>query len=148
MTNPDELTGAELDAAVAVEVMEWEWHDKLCCWYPPGGTLADSRGKNKWQPSSDWNAMREVVEKMRELCRTDKWKPFPDKECDRGPWFAIDAPDDSITHECRVKGMWTAGLREFANYEGDQWVVEREAQGETAPIAVCRAALKAVRGMA
>ena len=50
-------------------------------------------------------------------------------------WFTIDAP----YVDCDV---WYAGFRYSIDYEGEGWDIE--AKADTAPLAICLAALKAV----
>jgi hypothetical protein len=61
--NPSEMTNEQLNEAVAVEVMGWEWCPKLLRWVH-GPTLADTTSKREWFPSTDISAAFSVVEKM------------------------------------------------------------------------------------
>jgi hypothetical protein len=146
------VAGAELDAEVARQVMRWRVHCRNTAWWvdaqhengpiPPHGVRGMTCGMDRWSPSTDIAVAWQVVEKMREVLRTDAWKPYPDKRCDQGPWFSVEAPDDSIHHDCPARGKWCAGLRENTHFEGDGWVIDRYALADTAPLAVCLAALR------
>ena len=62
-----DLSPRELDARVAVEVMQWTEPDNGRygeCWQTPSGRIVI---KAKWKPSSDWSCMKLVVERMHHL---------------------------------------------------------------------------------
>jgi hypothetical protein len=116
------MTNRELDALVAEKVMGWTWHDTMLCWYPstPGATLNDTRSKQDWQPSTDISAAWEVVEKSTSFCEVSRW---------------IDEATGKIEYVCGI----TIGHK--PDPSGDQPSV---AIADTAPRAICLAALKAV----
>lgn len=57
-----------IDRLVAEKVMGWEWIESLCCWCPThkDATLAETRSKREWLPSTSIACAWEVVEKMRD----------------------------------------------------------------------------------
>jgi len=130
LPDPDTLSGTALDAAVAVELFDWKrWTGPtgFQCFGSPGGGHRDG-GPPAY--SSDWNAMREVVEKLKEthdvtLCHWDQGE-------ERGNWRCDLAPKKVPVCDKCGKTSWGSV---------EVWATEA---GE----AVCRAAIKAVRGMA
>lgn len=68
MPDYEKMTDQELDDATARRVMGWKWCEKLLCWHPddPSATLAQSRSRREWRPSTDISAAWSVVEKMGE----------------------------------------------------------------------------------
>lgn len=119
--NADEMeAGRELDALVAEKVMEWMWYDGR-------GTGGPSYWQDKdgeyswcayWNPSTEIADAWEVVEALRD-------KGFIVN-------ILIDSPENSTLVSC--------SLHKPDLYE--TMIVEQIA--ETAPLAICRAALKAV----
>lgn len=100
-TDPNQLEGRELDAAIAVEVMEWKltepvWvttddGDYQIAAYWTDGVLSPAPGNHPrqkadqyWSPSRDWSAVQMVVEKMREK----GWDQFQCIQHRYGGWGA------------------------------------------------------------
>ena len=125
--------GPELDRLVAEKVMGWTNLDDM--WSPflrnPSTGLYRkdaNQQKTRWAPSTDIRAAWEVVEKL----RTDGWAPslfgpIPED----GPWAGL-----AIVWYAQLERQWldrTGKPREFA-----------EDYGDTAPLAICLAALRAV----
>jgi len=109
-----DLSPRELDARVAVEVMQWTEPDNGRygeCWQTPSGRIVI---KAKWKPSSDWSCMKLVVERMQEL----GWE-----------WGMSQYKDNT----------WVARLDKF-----DAPADEAEAKADTLPRAVSLVARKAV----
>lgn len=126
MDESKELTGRALDAAVAVEVMGWTAVyasedplgpgsyegplDRLDYWVSEKGHRPCG-----WSPSTDGNAMLEVVAEMgRRGWAVEMWCP---------------GDDSGASVEVIIPGVW----------------VECCAEASTIPEALCRAALAAVR---
>lgn len=129
LTPVDELEGRELDAAVAVEVFGDHPPDE-----PP--TKEQKSGPYIAHSGDHWMAAHHVY---------------------KGPYWSYNGPDYStdiaaaweVVEEVWVdarfnlewhRGTWVAG--EYDHHEG---VFVYEAEADTAPLAICRAALKAVR---
>lgn len=117
--------GRELDSLVAEKVMGWKWNEHTA-WSPSGSTCARVSDVGCppidpwwWLPyySSDISAAWEVVEKFR------GFNPF---------WEEENSLNIEIT-PCHPSG-WMVNF-------GDSTTIE---YGESAPQAICRAAIKAV----
>ena len=118
--SPADMTDTELDAAVAVEVMVWEWRQIVggdsqpqFAWFNPATT---SHTHRNWSPTTDIAAAFEAVERMREL----------------GHMF-IGRHHDTKTQEWRCI-FWQEGYG-----QGTKKVCD------SLPRAICEAALAAVR---
>lgn len=160
---PQTLTGREMDQLIAEKVMGWGWMraklpqilpahrwlappEQVGDWghefpadmsEPPEGGwwLLDTpkRGDHHIVPhySTDISAAFQIVEKMHELIDTDdEWRRA-----------------NLLTLSCRGKSAgWAAAFT--CVHESDEWFEEPErfggAQADTAPLAICRAALKAL----
>lgn len=121
--NIDEMeAGREMDAMVAEKVMGWE--RGAVCWMIPNNTPGERIGPliDEWQPSTDIAAAWEAVEKCLLLgYGLNIRKAFYDEEEDR--WYI------AVTINLKNKSSSVARFTVF---------------DETAPLAICRAALKAV----
>ena len=123
MTDIDTLqAGPELDALVAEKVMGWAFADG--CWNEPSGPRrAHPRSVYNHFPyySTDIAAAWEVIEKL------------------PGPGIALFKT---------YNGGWQARTK-VCNYPGSMHVIENDccifSDAPTAPLAICRAALKAVQ---
>jgi hypothetical protein len=103
---------------------QWHWG------YPVGHDFAPAF-------STDMNAAMQVFEKMNAV-RIDRdsdvsWLAGDGED---GPWFALEFTWFSVDRQRH----WQAGLRKSYDYEGDSWGVS--AMADTAPLAICRAALR------
>jgi hypothetical protein len=156
----DELAGRELDALVAEKVMGWTgkkivygWSDRVKRLYPllvftEGGSYVGDFGPfvdeegNKIQYgkphrvyhappySTDIKAAWEVAEMMRK-------KPV----CYLGEEYGAFIADTINIYQC-CSSKWTCLIGTTANDDDPEF----EAHAETAPLAICHAALKAVVG--
>ena len=139
--------GNELDTIIATKVMGWRrlsWHDYHATlgirdartttltygWHTATGEMVDNRAEDcddyycpeaAWSPSTNIAAAWQVVEKL------GNWHGF-----DFRLWLEYDA-----------NGQWQAGWFENG-YDGLE--SRCSAMAGTAPLAVCRAALKAIDG--
>ena len=78
--------------------------------------------------STDIAAAWEVVEKLKQVPKKDAYgQPILYN------WIAV---------EQHIKG-WIAGLKYFENFEGDYFMTDNYVVADTAPLAICLAALKA-----
>ena len=137
MTDLVDLQGRDLDAAVAEKVMGWcvvqageeEWLEKaeengatypIWHWWPEGGTglyRTDDLNHEVWSPAYCIAAAWEVLEKIR---------------IDRDRIVKVEASRDG-SYTCAI------GTRYRTN-----WMEGVRAMAETAPLAICRAALRCV----
>lgn len=126
-----EPAGPRLNQWVAEYVTHWQ----------PSGLARDMNGNPFPEPIPDYSgeiaASWEVVEKCRDMDI-----PYDSTVFDYSPWFCIESPNPSIPNKCAHQTNWVAGWRNNAMYEGDGWQMQEI--GETAPLAICRAALLAV----
>jgi hypothetical protein len=118
-----ELSGRELDAAVAERIMGWQRQDGYNYWMSfssSGETFKLHALIATWKPSESIEAAMEVVEKM----RRDHFRFACNDRCDpeSGEWWA-----------------------EFATLEYERG---GQASAGTLPEAVCRAALAAIESKA
>jgi hypothetical protein len=130
MIDVDQLApGPELDALVAEKVMGWKqsavngiyWVDQ------EGKVRARRRSlmfEKMWAPSSDIAAAWEVVEKL-----SDRFM------------FSLDQVHKNTKDGKPRPAQWAAGFLSLNPSDGAAYWSERS---ETAPLAICRAALKAV----
>lgn len=129
--------GRELDALVAEKVMGWYRVGTMWCqgansYAAPAEDLEiENPPKTKpWSPSTDIAAAWEVVEKIKAVdLRSKTGIDFPD-ECMTVAW-------DRSTKE------WAAGFHAIDGYDAG-WVAGTRATADTAPLAICRAALVSV----
>lgn len=144
--------GPLMDSMLANDVMGWETGPM----YRANEALArlhffDRKTKTmylpeQWQPSVSVEQAMDVVEKIR------GWK-FPsrgwqDPDYCR-PYFCIEAPNPHagepartiLDRERQFPGLWVAGWKAGFVYEGDDWMDKMVASADTAPLAICRAAL-------
>jgi hypothetical protein len=131
--------GREMDALVAERVMGWTPKPPYGHWYDadgnPSGYHPEATDCRKWSPSTDIAAAWQVVEKIN---ADPSWKGGTMPR-----WFAISGPANC------GDGRWCAGFQYEICLSGDLWtrdMIEWDedtccAGGETAPLAVCRAAL-------
>lgn len=139
--------GRELDALVAEKVMGWRAHSPG---YPslvdingvPTGWLASGQGSQgddpDFRPSTDIAAAWEVVEKISQL--------FKDKMIKWSDSLLMEELCNGIRIQ-KVDDYWKAGLtsgEDSLHGEEHPFMANRSAVGETAPHAICLAALKAV----
>jgi len=117
------VTDDELNAAVAVEVMGWTWHEPgeaynilLGGWYEG---LAHRR-RQGWSPATDYNDVFEVVERMR----------------DKRHWLEILSPTERDVH-------WCVFVRPFGTYHRDD--ISAISGGDSLPRAICEAVIEAKR---
>ena len=129
--NIDELpAGPELDALVAEKVMGWYSNELV--WCDKGGSVgywvSDEvrfREGGHWpafHPSTDIKAAWEVVENLKSLSGI-------------GGWFSIEVPSGDIVR---------AGFQSHLGHAGE-W--RHRSNATSAPLAICRAALKTVEAM-
>lgn len=125
--------GRELDVLVAEKVMGWRCtigetshKGRVIAWPFP------DRSGIEFEPSTDIAAAWLVVEHIR------GWKPL----CRRDPcdYFAIDSPQVGNDYP-DPPGAWCVGWHDYA---GGERISSVEAKADTAPLAICRAALLAV----
>lgn len=119
-----ELSGQNLDAEVAEQVMGWyvEYHAEDEEWWTDedGNRL---RRQEEWSPSSDISNAREVREKLRE----------------QGWDLSIESRVAVVSEAKHASGPpWEAS---FIHPDGK---LEARGRGDTAPEAICRAALRVV----
>lgn len=136
----DELqAGRELDARIAVEVMGWKrmsWHDYQSSqgqhdartkeltygWHLPSGEMVDVRAED----CDDY------------YCPTSAWSPSTDIE---DAWDVVEKFDTQIVSLGRVlDGRWRCSFM----YADSRLQRDTSVYALTAPIAICKAALKAV----
>lgn len=136
MTDVEELEGRELDAAVASEVMGFEW-------------IAASHGKCKLLVPSVWGEKGYVP---KERCQdwhrhvptystsiSAAWEVVDEIRPRRDEKGRIIEPGFDITIFSNEQGIWYCAMRK----SDDSLLVSKT--GENAPLAICRAVLKAVR---
>jgi len=117
------LTGPELDAAVATEVMGWEHGHASPDWWWDGPTERYTHPRCTWQPHLRWDHAGEVVEAMRAKGYDVILEMFAPHESDAPGKFHFHAWADSDLVDCPP---------------------DVNAPGHTAPEAICRAALLAM----
>jgi len=125
MTDPNELqAGPELAAAIAVEVMgyrlcdgvPWPCGKPYRYWMAPDGSTRDEKD---WRPDFNIAAAWDVLEKL----RVDGW------------WRMLEGDDDS----------WICRIQERGDPHNNPELISVYAEALGAPLAICRAALAAVR---
>jgi hypothetical protein len=115
------MNHTEIDAAVAVRVMGWHKHPThpMGLWSLPNGDTA--KLIDSWSPSTDWNDAAEVVEKMRQ----SKWclilRTYPSGTAEKF----------ETSYRAKFYSAVSAGTLGECTYD-------------SAPLAICLAALKAV----
>lgn len=132
MNMPNELpAGPELDRLIAEKVMGWTWHDDESLrlgglWVNESGVGAEPPSvsdqeymPSTWQPSTSIAHAWEVVERMEPQLRIQPGG--------HTPYYAI----------MRSQGGYVAGYWTDIN-----WMTS---PADTAPLAICRAALQALR---
>lgn len=72
MKQPSEMTGPELNEAMAIEGMEWRKEKNLSCWMTCYGIYTGYHynrilGGTYWNPTEDLNQVRGLEEKLLEL---------------------------------------------------------------------------------
>lgn len=125
--------GRELDALVAERVMGWQLVPAVNgiespWWWDANGpvhSMDKSDWRGGWYPSTNIAAAWEVVERM----GADGW----DAELDQFHNFMH---------------IWDACFRKLDNRDQGQWLELRTGRADAAPLAICRAALKAVASAA
>lgn len=145
--------GREMDEAVATRVMGWTvepWSDEgmgghnlhdsngeyVAKWDAPPGWKAEWDPKNRWSPSTDWNAMATVIEKLQEADFIVRlWSP------NRNVLVPIKTWRTDIWKQVYKD---TGDLYEYDGRWEDSEEIEFHASANTLPLAVCRAALLAV----
>jgi len=154
MTDIDQMeAGPELDALVVEKVMGWRWDEDWGCLIPPEQTAKPSEMWTDWQ--KEWDAETRSYEVYREPVRENLVSGIVYS----GDSSKIITPRYSTD----IAAAWEVALRMIRvpySYEfylcqqTDGWDVSfqhpgdkgGQAHGETASLAVCRAALKAVEG--
>ena len=124
MNTPDIDTlpaGPELDALIAEKVMGWEWNIRNGQCYAEHWCSNAADCWPEWSPSTDITAAWEVVEKLRNWPNGHYWL--------------------SLSQIAGVRGEWRSGFSYggMAVNHSPKFVV-----ADTAPLAICRAALKAI----
>lgn len=118
----DMPAGCEMDARVAEKVMGWT-HNGMW-WSLPGETVETSRVGQPPEYSTDIAAAWDVAEKLKHMTAEDEW-------------FEM-----GFNRKGDLKGLWWVSFTFHVEYEGD--APRTTASGNTAPLAICRLALKVV----
>lgn len=148
MNIDDMPAGPELDRLVAEKVMGWTAAPEsvATCGAWPNCWTVSKHGhiRNNWFPSTNIDHAWEVVERIRglssfkPLLTSAEFDALPDDQQEGGnwvyPWVDVCALLDGDGFECSI--YHGAGTEQTLG----------ESHADTAPLAICRAALKAVRG--
>lgn len=125
--------GREMDALVAEKVMEWStWYDNRVELYPPEGS-EENRGR--WTKRG--GILMPALIPSYSTSIADAWLVV---EKIKG---SSDQDLFTIQQEDMHPGLWEAGWMEYLPYEGGY--LKLSSVAATAPLAICRAALKAVQ---
>jgi hypothetical protein len=119
--------GRELDAAIAVRVMGWEMPDSRYLDGTPAPPIVyDETGRARGGPGEGWSPSTKIAQAWEVVEKMDK----------RGFWLRLVTPfdDGSLYHA----GFTPLGV---TGWNGRP---DHEAAADTAPLAICKAALKAV----
>lgn len=129
MTHIDDMTGFDLDQLVAEKVMGWTLDSRSRIWQMPGRNPPNNRMLSAYPCAPQY-----------EGCSNDYWRPSTNIAY---AWDVVDHLAGATSHRVDIHDFgalpkWRCVIRLMGS------TIVQTGEGETAPLAICRAALKAV----